>query len=159
MESLRPAFVSAAFAALTGCGSTAAPVGFPAQPIMTLSSMNHQLSVSVRTSPQPPTRGDQSVEYTIADPTTGKPLTGLTLDVVPWMPIMNHGTSIVPSVTETVPGTYVLSNVDLFMAGEWALRTTISGTRADSPDGSDSAASVGDAGIVSDYVSPTFEIP
>jgi hypothetical protein len=49
--------------------------------------------------------------------------------------------------------------VDLFMAGEWALRTTISGTRADSPDGSDSAASAGDAGIVSDYVSPTFEIP
>ena len=81
----------------------------------------------MRTSPQPPTRGNQNVELTITDPATGKPLAGLTLHVVPWMPVMDHGTSVAPSVAETTPGTYLISNVDLFMPGQWALRTNISG--------------------------------
>jgi hypothetical protein len=136
--------------ALTACSSASAPAGFPAQPIQTLSSKMQQLSVAVRTSPQPPTRGDQNIEYSITDRSTGKPLAGLTLGVVPWMPVMGHGASIVPSVTETAPGTYLIANVDLFMAGEWVLRTMISGRVGDAG---------GDAGIVNDYVEPAFDIP
>ncbi len=117
---------------------------------MTLPSKSQLLSIAVRTAPQPPTRGEQSAEYTISDPQTGQPLSGLTLDVVPWMPVMQHGTSVVPSVSETKPGTYVISNVDLFMPGLWELRTTITGLGADAE---------ADAGALSDYVGPEFQIP
>ncbi|MGH7438728.1 MAG: FixH family protein [Polyangiaceae bacterium] len=136
--------------ALAGCSSVAPPAGFLAQPAETLRSQSQRLSVAVYTSPQPPTRGDQSVKYLIANVDSGKPASGLALHVVPWMPEHGHGASIVPSVTETAPGTYVISNVDLFMAGEWELRTTITAAPADSGE---------DGGIASDYVDPTFQIP
>jgi hypothetical protein len=135
---------------LAACSSAPAPSGFPAQPAQTLGSRTAALSVAVRTSPQPPTRGNLSVEYTITDAATGKPASGLSLAVVPWMPVMGHGTSVTPSVSEAAPGTYVIANVDLFMPGVWVIRTTISGASGDS------AAA---AGVASDYVGPTFEIP
>lgn len=136
--------------ASVACSSAPPPAGFPAEPLVTLASQTQRLTVAVRTSPQPLTRGNQSVEYTIADPTTHAPVSGLALGVVPWMPVMGHGTSVVPSVAEAVPGTYVITNVDLFMPGQWVLRTTISW-----PPGEAGA----DAGVASDYVSPTFQIP
>jgi hypothetical protein len=148
MRGIRCSLLLLAFGA---CSQAPAPAGFPVQPTLVMSSKSALFSIAVRTAPSPPTRGDQSVEYTITDASTGKVVPGLTLDVVPWMPIMDHGTSIVPSVTETTPGTYLVSNVDLFMAGEWALRTTISGPAGD--------AGAPDAGVESDYVSPVFQIP
>jgi hypothetical protein len=133
------------------CTAAPAPQGFPAQPIQTLTSRSGLLNVAVRTSPQPPTRGEQSVEYVVTDARTGARVPGLDLKMVPWMPVMNHGTSIVPSVAEVSPGTYVVSDVALFMSGEWQLRTTITGA-----PGGDAG---GDAGAASDYVGPTFQIP
>jgi hypothetical protein len=52
---------------------------------------------------------------------------------------MGHGTSIAPTITPQTNGKYLLTNVDLFMAGLWQLRTTISGP-------------------MSDYAAPEFEI-
>lgn len=150
MPTPRPIWLFVLLAALAACGTAPTPVGFPAQALQTLPSKTQQLSVAVRTAPEPPTRGDQSVEYTITDVGTGKLLSGLSLSVVPWMPVMQHGTSVVPTVTEADSGTYVIANVDLFMAGEWALRTTITGQESDAG---------GDAGVLKDYVSPTFQIP
>jgi hypothetical protein len=135
---------------VAGCASSAPPATFGVEPIMTLMSKSAQLSVAVRTAPQPPTRGDQSAEYAITDAATGAPVSGLTLSVVPWMPAMLHGTSVVPTVRETKPGLYVISDVDLFMAGLWELRTTITGSSGDAG---------ADAGAISDYVAPQFEIP
>ncbi len=132
------------------CSAAPSPAGFPAEPLQTLSSESGHLTIAVRTSPQPPTRGNQSVEYSITDPSAGRPASGLSLDVVPWMPVMGHGTSIVPSVAEASPGTYVITNVGLFMPGEWVLRTTISGPRGEGG---------ADAGVAIDHVSPTFQIP
>ncbi|MGH7280315.1 MAG: hypothetical protein ACRELY_02240, partial [Polyangiaceae bacterium] len=83
-------------------------------------------AIDVRTSPsQPPSRGEASVQLVIRDK-NGAPHPGLTL-------------SVTPSVTETTPGTYVVSNVDLFMAGTWELRTAITGD-------------------VSDHATPSFQI-
>ena len=64
---------------------------------------------------------------------------------------MGHGTSLVPSVMETSPGIYLVTQVGLFMPGAWVLRTTISVTQAGS-------SSDPDAPSASDYVEPSFEI-
>jgi hypothetical protein len=137
-----------AMVALSGaCGSSgpAASAGdggvFPADPLLTVTSDSGKLRVEVRTSPvQPPTRGEASVELLVRDATTGAPVPGLALDVVPWMPAMGHGASVTPSVSETAPGTYVVSSVDMFMPGTWELRTNIG-----SP--------------ITDHVAPSFQIP
>ncbi len=137
---------------LLACTSAPPPAGFPAEPAQTLMSDQKELVVEVRTSPEPATRGDQSVEYTVTEAASGAPAAGLRIEVVPWMPIMNHGTSIVPSVSETAPGVYVISSVDLFMTGEWQLRSTITGAPS-APDAGDGGAPL------TDHVGPIFQIP
>jgi hypothetical protein len=53
---------------------------------------------------------------------------------------MGHGAPLTPNVSEDSPGTYVVGDVDFFMAGTWELRTSISGP-------------------VTDHASPSFQIP
>jgi hypothetical protein len=48
------------------------------------------------------------------------------------MPVMGHGTSIAPSIAPEMNGKYMVSDVDLFMAGLWQLRLTITGATEDS---------------------------
>ena len=48
------------------------------------------------------------------------------------MPAMGHGTTVVPSVSPAGEGVYDLSNVYLYMAGQWQLRTSMSGGASDS---------------------------
>jgi hypothetical protein len=128
-------------AALTGCsGETGGSSGaFPSAALMTVPGAQGQVSLEVRTAPaQPPSRGVSSVEYRVT--AGGEPASGLTVDVLPWMPVMGHGTSVSPTVTEAGGGRYVIDDVDLFMSGTWELRTTITGADEDS-------------------AAPTFEIP
>lgn len=106
---------------------------------MTVWSASGALQVVINGTPSPPTMGEDTFEMAITN-SEGEPVTGLTLTVVPWMPAMDHGTSTVPTVSESPPGTYVISNVDFFMAGVWQLRTAISGP-------------------VTDDVTPSFNIP
>ncbi|MDP9151625.1 MAG: FixH family protein [Myxococcota bacterium] len=147
---------SAALVSPLGLGCSAAPSGgtegFSGQPLLTLSSKGGAYQVSVRTSPQPPSRGQVSAEYAIVSMETHAPAPGLVLTVVPWMPAMGHGASVVPSVTESAAGTYVVTNVDLFMPGHWVLRTTLTAAAAEAGAGDD-------AGLATDYVEPSFEIP
>jgi hypothetical protein len=135
-------------AILGGLASSACAAGtdtayngsFPTEAFTTVTSESAALSVEVRTAPaQPPTRGLLEVEYRVAE-VGGTPVAGLDLQVVPWMPEMGHGTSTTPQVTDAGGGRYVISNVELFMAGRWDLRTTVRGPRQDS-------------------VTPTFQIP
>jgi hypothetical protein len=111
-----------------GCsGSATEPAGFPVEPFMTLNGNSGALHVELRTSPQPPALGTNEAELTITNVADGKPRDGLTLQVVPWMPAMNHGTSVVPTVTAQRNGKYLVTELNLFMPGLWALRTTFSG--------------------------------
>ena len=123
------------FVTSAGCSSSPAaesPGTFPAAPLMSVSSAAGTLHVDVRSSPtQPPELGNGSWSYTITDTTSGQPATGLSLQVVPWMPAMGHGTSTVPSVSDMGNGVYVIDDVVLFMPGQWELRTTISGPEND----------------------------
>ncbi|MEO6576497.1 MAG: FixH family protein, partial [Polyangiaceae bacterium] len=145
-EDMLHARLCVVFPALAGCSSsgTASPPDastFPAEALSSVSTDSGKLRIDIRTGPQqPPTRGNQSVELVVVNATTGAPEPGLMLSVVPWMPVMGHGTSLTPSVTETSPGTYVITNVGFFMPGTWELRTSI-------------------AGSTSDHTAPSFEIP
>lgn len=131
--------LSAALAGATSLGCGEDPSGgtgasFPEAPLTTFASESGALDVEVRTAPdQPPARGVVSVEYRITGK-DGKPVDGLGVTVVPWMPQMAHGASVKPSVAAMGGGRYVISEVELFMPGTWELRTTFGqGTGAQDP--------------------------
>jgi hypothetical protein len=120
---------------LAACSSEPAASGadatFPPDPITTAPSDSGALVLAVRTAPsQPPPRGTCTVELSITN-AAGAPKDGLTLDIVPWMPAHGHGTSIRPSVVGKGGGKYLVTDVSLFMPGEWELRTTFSGSTSD----------------------------
>jgi hypothetical protein len=121
-------------AAAIGCGGTPeacpSPGSFPSAPALTLPSASGGLQIVVRTSPQPLARGVNSAQYVVTD-SSEKPVTGLEIAVVPWMPDMGHGASVQPSVAEQGDGIYDISCVDIIMPGTWQLRTTFSGPVAD----------------------------
>jgi hypothetical protein len=117
--------------ALVACGGGATEAsGFPAQPYAAATSDSGALDILVRTNPQPPARGSNDVELTIAKGTDGSPAQGLTVGVQTWMPAMNHGSST-PTVTEEGGGKYLVSDVYLYMPGTWQLLVTFSGALDD----------------------------
>jgi len=125
-----PLLAACCVAGACGSGPNVAQ-GFSDVPLLTLLSASGTLRLEVFSDPQPPVRGNVAVRYRISD-LSSQPVNGLTLRVVPWMPAMGHGTSVVPSVSATGAGLYDLSNVYLFMPGDWQLRTAISGAATDS---------------------------
>jgi hypothetical protein len=134
---------------LIGCSSP--PAGsssgdFPLAPYTTFTTDQGEFSVALWTAPsQPPSRGVNRVKLAVADATTGTPQSALDIGIVPWMPAMGHGTSVVPTVTEQSDGVYVAENVNFFMAGNWQLRITFS-SQGDGATG------------VTDGATPTFDI-
>lgn len=119
--------------ALFGCsGAPAATGAFPAEPLLTVESVGSTLSIEVRTAPsQPPTRGMITAQFTVKD-ASGKLRDGLSIAVSTWMPAMGHGASVVPTVAASGNGTYVVSDVDVYMAGAWELRAAFDGPLKDS---------------------------
>ncbi|HEY6462356.1 MAG TPA: FixH family protein [Polyangiaceae bacterium] len=103
---------------------------FPADPYTTVVSTSGQLTVAVRTSPQPPEVGTNDVQLAITQTSDGSSVDGLTLTVAPIMPSMGHGTSAT-TVTDQGGGIYLVSSVYLPMQGTWTLRTTISAPISD----------------------------
>jgi hypothetical protein len=111
-------------------GSPPTATTFPAEAYTTTTSTSGALSLDVRTSPQPPSRGTNAVEMILTRVSDGQRVDGLTLDVVPWMPAMGHGTST-PTVTAQGGGVYLVTEVYLYMPGVWTLQTAISGAMTD----------------------------
>jgi hypothetical protein len=111
-----------------GSGSGGA---FEAQPYTTATSTSGALVVEVRTAPsQPPPRGTCQVELRVVD-RDGHGVDGLSVKLVPWMPAMGHGASVMPSVEATGDGRYRVDDVSLFMPGAWQLRVSIAGPVTD----------------------------
>ena len=71
-----------------------------------------------------PVRGVNTMRLHVTD-TGGHPVDGLGLSVTPWMPSHAHGTSVIPIVTATGNGNYVVSELDLFMPGRWQIRVSV----------------------------------
>src|SRR5579862_4509293 len=83
--------------------------------------------------PAPPARGDNTWELDIVD-STGAPVAGATVTVVPFMPDHNHGTSIKAQVTETSPGHYEATPVNLWMVGFWQITVEAKPAGSGAPD-------------------------
>jgi len=111
---MRPkAFLQAAVVvACAGCSSgTGTSADFPAAAFSTTMTDSAAMRVELRTSPQPPTRGGIDAELTFTDAASGAPRDGLTLQVQPWMPAMNHG-AIKATVTPEGNGKYLVTEID-----------------------------------------------
>jgi hypothetical protein len=89
--------------------------------------------VTVHSAPDAmPSRGVNMLRLVVTRASDGAPAPGLELDVVPWMPAMGHGASVKPTVQPgPEPGSYDVTNVNLFMPGLWEIRTTIGGATSD----------------------------
>jgi hypothetical protein len=122
-------------AASGGCsGGGAADTGtIAAEPAAVVTSDAGMYRISVHSAPDAlPTRGVNTLRLVVTRVSDGAPASGLAVDVVPWMPAMGHGASVKPSVQPGAePGTYDVSNVNLFMPGLWEIRTTIGGASSD----------------------------
>jgi hypothetical protein len=105
----------------------------------TSTSGAYQIDVLAHTSTL--TQGTYDLEYIVTSAADGSPVDGLMMTIVPWMPAMGHGTPIVPTISALGSGTYSLTDIDLFMAGLWQLRTTTT-----------------DASSTTDQVGPTMQI-
>ena len=143
-----------------GCNGQSAPsdptLDFAGQPALTVASASGALNVAVWWSPPHPTVGYDATQLAITD-STGAPVSGLRLTIVPWMPAHGHGASVEPAVTETGPGLYVATPLDFFMSGTWQLRTTIAGGSdgGSTGDGGDAAP----PGAIDDSAQPTVDVP
>jgi hypothetical protein len=125
------ALAALASASLAACSSAEPSTGAAGAPLTTVTSPQSKLQIAIHTSPeQPPARGTITVRYVITG-SNGAPVDGLTLTVAPDMPAMGHGTPVVPKVAAAGGGEYVATDVNLFMAGRWELRTTIRGAVSD----------------------------
>ena len=113
----------------SGCGSGGgggAPADFSGAPVTTVMTAAGTYSVATRTSPNPITRGVNSLELTVLDAKSA-PASNVTVTAVPWMPAMGHGSSTVPTITNKGEGVYLLDDVNLFMPGRWEVRLTLAG--------------------------------
>jgi len=111
--------VSLAFAA---CGEEdEGRIEFPEEALLQARSENGSLWLELRSSPQPPEQGTNHFEAFIVRAQGYAPVTGLDLEVEPWMPAHGHGSPSSPSVEELGQGRYLIRNVAFNMAGEWEL--------------------------------------
>lgn len=135
-DTLRKTLSVAGALCVSACGAASAPLGpttFPATPFLVVPSQSGALTVRVFSAPsQPPQRGLNSFQFEVTTTAGAMPVSGLQLEVVPFMPQMNHGTPTTPTVDAGAPGLYEVDDVDLFMPGEFELRTSVTGPQSDS---------------------------
>jgi hypothetical protein len=108
-------------------GSDAGVMGTEAVIVGDVLSDSGRTRVEVRSTAVPLRRGMQAFQVRLRDAGSGKPVSGVVLSVQPWMPTMGHGIQEVPRVTEREPGTFDVTETDLFMPGVWELRFTMKG--------------------------------
>jgi hypothetical protein len=125
--------VASTGSACSGGGSGADTGEFTTTPAAVVTTDAGSYRIAVHSAPDAvPTRGNNSLRLVVTRASDGAVVSGLALDVVPWMPAMGHGASVKPTVAPGVePGTYTVSNVNLFMPGLWEIRTTIGGETSD----------------------------
>ncbi|MEO8797965.1 MAG: FixH family protein [Polyangiaceae bacterium] len=118
-------FMALVLAACSSAGSASSNEDFPADAYASATSDSGKYGLAVRFAPaQPPTPGTSRAKLTIVDATTKAPVEGANLSVVPWMPAMGHGASVMPTVSDEGGGSYLVDNVTFFMQGQWQLRVT-----------------------------------
>ena len=76
------------------------------------------LGITASIDPSPPQVGQNTLSITLTDD-AGNPVEGVTVDVVPYMPGMGHGSNEDAVVTEKGSGAYEAHPVTFQMAGAW----------------------------------------
>ncbi len=105
------------------CGSSVATDDYVAG--VTKVGDNEYTVVLLESDPAPPFEGDNRWTVRVLDP-GGEPLSGLTIEVYPFMPDHGHGTAVQAVVTPVSPdGTYEIEPLNLFMSGVWVVRLTL----------------------------------
>jgi hypothetical protein len=115
----------------TGCAAEARADAFAIGLTKALPS-GHVVRI-VGATPAPPAKGDNAWTVELIDG-AGKPVSGATIVVTPFMPDHGHGTATAPTVTpEGAPGKYSISKMNLPMAGYWdvTLSVTIGAAKGD----------------------------
>ena len=88
--------------------------------------------VLMTSDPAPPARGTNNWTLKITD-ASGASIAGAKVDVKPFMPLHGHGSSVVPTISDSGGGAYALDNLYLFMPGLWTITiTATSGNASDS---------------------------
>lgn len=89
-----------------------------------MEKVGEQLAVRiVDAMPAPPERFDNAWTIEVLDAATMQPRTDATLEVEPFMPDHNHGSSVKCEVTPMdAAGQYQLDPINLFMPGLWEVR-------------------------------------
>jgi hypothetical protein len=123
-----------------GGGSSDQPLSFDATPVQTVHSTSGALQIAVHSqADHAPARGVNAFQFVVTD-ASGAPVNGLQMGIVPWMPVMGHGSSVTPQIIGAGAGVYTVTDVYFAMPGEWDLRTSFTGP-------------------VTDGAKPSFQIP
>lgn len=118
--------------ALVACSSgPAVPVNFGSTPVATATTNSGNVHVDVFAAPDPFVRGESSIEIVLTSTASGAPIDGASIVMQPFMPSMTHGASTQPTFVGSGGGVYVAHDLVMIMAGAWELRTTLSGSIAD----------------------------
>jgi len=117
--------------AATGCSAAADPRENAAFPLERVTESG-ELDVVMRAeSGTEPVRGTNTLHLEVTRVSTGDPVDGLALSIVPFMPSMGHGSPSEPRVESEGAGSYRVDDVVLPMPGLWELRTTITAPSTD----------------------------
>ncbi|MBM4373460.1 MAG: FixH family protein [Deltaproteobacteria bacterium] len=120
----RLALALASLVFVAGCGESMEPSALP-YPATALSRDGRYRLEATVPGGAPLVRGVHAFDVRVDRAETGAPASGLTLEATPWMPAMGHGSPYDGTSVELEPGHYLLTDVSLFMAGVWELRTAI----------------------------------
>jgi len=110
---------------VVGCGEGAAEPSALPYPASATSSAGSFLVVATEPGGAPIVRGVHDFDVQIQRVGDTTPATGLSLDVIPWMPAMGHGAPYDGDSIEVGDGRYRLEGISLFMAGVWELRVAL----------------------------------
>ena len=102
------------------------PASFPEAALTAVDSDAGALHIELRSAPEPLVRGQNVGQIRITD-SSGQPVDGLALALMPWMPSHGHGTSVQPAISPAGAGIFIANPLYLFMAGQWELRMTFEG--------------------------------
>jgi hypothetical protein len=84
----------------------------------------------IHATPSEPIQGDNAWTLAVTN-ASGVPLEGFSVEVEPWMPDHGHGTAHAPVVTHHDGGVFRVASLDLWMAGLWEVRFTITPSAGD----------------------------
>ena len=93
-------------------------------PNLTVTSASGALDFILLNSNPAPPAAETNVWSIKITSSSGVSQPNITATVLPFMPDMGHGTSIVPSMTSNGDGTYAVQPLYLFMAGVWTITFT-----------------------------------